>query len=192
MVADFLRPETKLPTHRLVVNGIGDADVSAEALLAAQRVFESSVFPILNKPERVLATSRAKNADRLAVVPGLVTAKTSTFRYQQLADDDGLQDLVDAGFSFPLLLRVPGYHMGQHFVRVDEPSKLRSSVAQLPGEGRGGAELLAIEYLNARGADGCARKYRVMMVDGQLYPLHPGHLGELEDLLLQRGHGGTS
>jgi hypothetical protein len=32
--------------------------------------------------------------------------------------------------------------------------------------------LLVIEYLNARGADGNARKFRVMMIDGQIYPLH--------------------
>jgi len=31
---------------------------------------------------------------------------------------------------------------------------------------------MAIEYLDARGADGWVRKYRVMMVGGQLYPLH--------------------
>jgi hypothetical protein len=37
----------------------------------------------------------------------------------------------------------------------------------LPGE-----EFLAIEYLDARGADGMARKYRVMMIDGALHPLH--------------------
>jgi hypothetical protein len=40
-------------------------------------------------------------------------------------------------------------------------------MAQLPGE-----ELLAIDYLDARGADGMARKYRVMIIDGALYPLH--------------------
>jgi tetratricopeptide (TPR) repeat protein len=172
VVADFLQPETKLPAHRLVVNGIGDADVSSEALQTAQKVFDGSVVPVLNRPERVLATGRAANADRLAGVSGLVTAKTATFPYEQLAGKDGVQCLTDAGFSFPLLLRVPGYHMGQHFVRVDEASGLGPNVAQLPGEGRAGAELLAIEYLDARGADGCARKYRVMMVDGQLYPLH--------------------
>jgi hypothetical protein len=32
--------------------------------------------------------------------------------------------------------------------------------------------LLAIDYLDARGADGMARKYRVMIIDGMLYPLH--------------------
>jgi hypothetical protein len=29
-----------------------------------------------------------------------------------------------------------------------------------------------IEYLDARGKDGKARKYRVMMIGGQIYPLH--------------------
>ncbi len=29
-----------------------------------------------------------------------------------------------------------------------------------------------MQYLDARGADGLARKYRVMMIDGKLYPLH--------------------
>jgi hypothetical protein len=29
-----------------------------------------------------------------------------------------------------------------------------------------------IEYLNARGRDGKARKYRVIIIDGQIYPLH--------------------
>jgi hypothetical protein len=32
--------------------------------------------------------------------------------------------------------------------------------------------LLAIEYLDARGRDGNARKYRVMMIGGRCYPLH--------------------
>ena len=29
-----------------------------------------------------------------------------------------------------------------------------------------------IEYLDARGSDGSARKYRVMMIDRQIYPMH--------------------
>jgi hypothetical protein len=35
-----------------------------------------------------------------------------------------------------------------------------------------GGELLVIEYLDARGQDGNARKYRVMMIGGKLFPLH--------------------
>jgi hypothetical protein len=38
---------------------------------------------------------------------------------------------------------------------------LPDAVSELPGD-----ELLVIQYLDARGADGKSRKYRVMMVDG--------------------------
>ncbi len=42
-----------------------------------------------------------------------------------------------------------------------------AAVAELPGK-----DVSAIEYLDAREDDSCARKYRVMIVDGRLYPLH--------------------
>jgi hypothetical protein len=92
--------------------------------------------------------------------------------HELLSGQTGPATLNQRGFTFPLLLRAPGFHMGQHFVRVESPAELAVAVAELPGSGRYGAELLAIEYLDARGADGHARKYRVMMVGGRLYPLH--------------------
>jgi hypothetical protein len=95
-----------------------------------------------------------------------------TFPYGLLAGQDGLAALAGRGFTFPLLLRTPGFHMGQHFVRVESPAALASAVAGLPGSGNPEAEVMAIEYLDARGADGNARKYRVMTVGGRSYPLH--------------------
>ena len=40
-----------------------------------------------------------------------------------------------------------------------------------------GDDLLAIEYLDARGPDGMARKYRVMFIDGVALPAAPGDFG---------------
>jgi hypothetical protein len=40
-------------------------------------------------------------------------------------------------------------------------------MASLPGP-----ELLVIQYLDARDGQGLARKYRAMIVDGRVYPLH--------------------
>jgi len=64
-------------------------------------------------------------------------------------------------------VRPPGFHTGRHFVRVDGHAALREAATALPGD-----TLLAIAYLDARGPDGMARKYRVMCIDGVLYPLH--------------------
>ena len=75
--------------------------------------------------------------------------------------------MADHGFAFPLLLRAPGFHTGLHFLRVENFESLPEALAELPGQ-----ELIVMQYLDARGADGKSRKYRVMLVDGQIYPLH--------------------
>jgi phosphoserine aminotransferase len=75
--------------------------------------------------------------------------------------------LAEQGLRFPFLLRSPGFHTGEHFLRVESPQGLRAALVQLPGE-----DFLALEYLDARGADGKTRKYRVMMIGGELMPLH--------------------
>ncbi len=172
LIADFFPPAAPLPPHQLVVNGIGDPDVAADALDAAQTLLARSTAPILNPPAAVLASSRCRNAVRLSAISGVVTPRTASFPYPVLAGPEAVQVLEIAGFHFPLLLRAPGFHMGQHFVRVESESDLAAAVAELPGAGRPQAELLAIEYLDARAADGFSRKYRVMMVGGKLYPLH--------------------
>jgi tetratricopeptide (TPR) repeat protein len=172
VVADFFDLKDPLPEHRLIVNGIGDVDVSQEALIAAEALLAHSSAPVLNHPAAVRATGRCENAARLRDLPGVVAPATQMFAYSLLASADGAPALVEHGFTFPILLRVPGFHMGEHFVDVQSAEALADAVAGLPGAGRSNAQLLAIQYLDARGSDGSFRKYRVMMIDGQLYPLH--------------------
>ncbi len=167
VVADFYDGMPRLPPHRLIVNGIGDADVSAAALIAAESLTAAASVPVLNPPSAVLATGRCQNALRLGALAGVTTPATATFPHALLAGPDGAAALLRNGFTFPLLLRAPGFHMGRHFVRVDSPEELPAAVAELPGP-----DLLAMEYLDASGHDGLVRKFRVMMVDGELYPLH--------------------
>ncbi len=57
--------------------------------------------------------------------------------------------------------------MGKHFLRLETASELTAALAELPGE-----ELIFMQYLDSRGADGNVRKYRVLMIDGRLYPVH--------------------
>jgi tetratricopeptide (TPR) repeat protein len=172
VVADFFSARTPLPEHQLIFNGICDVEVASEALYAAESILARSSAPVLNRPAAVLATSRCENALRMANLPGVRTAKTMLYPYSLLAGDEGPAVLADDGFQFPLLLRVPGFHMGNHFIEVTDAGSLAAQVATLPGAGQPDANLLAIEYLDARGADGCFRKYRAIFVDGQIYPLH--------------------
>jgi glutathione synthase/RimK-type ligase-like ATP-grasp enzyme len=122
---------------------------------------------VINDPRAVMKTGRTDNAVRLGVLPGVVTPKTIPIERDLLAGSRGSISVADLGFSFPLLLRSPGYHTGRNFIFVEKASELAAAAADLPGD-----ELLVIEYLDARGGDGNARKYRVMMIGGRIYPLH--------------------
>jgi hypothetical protein len=153
LYADFFDPDDSLPLHALIVNAIGDADLCDAALANAERIVTRSAAPVINPPAMVRATGRETVARRLAALPGVIAPR--------------IRRLSRADLPYPLLLRAAGYHTGQHFVRVETPAALAEAAASLPD-----ADPLAIEYLDARGPDGMARKYRVMFIDGVAYPLH--------------------
>jgi hypothetical protein len=156
---EFFAPIPPLPPHAVVVNAIGDPDRSAIALARAEELVALTDAPVINPPGRIWATGRVENARRLAGVPGVIAPDTRLLsRAALLAADD---------LRFPLLLRAPGFHTGQHFLPVADRAALPAAAAALPGE-----RVLAIDYLDARGPDGMARKYRVMFIDGVAYPLH--------------------
>ncbi len=158
LYADFFDETAPLPPHEIVVNAIGDAEICGEALRRASRLLAGSSAPLINPPDRVSRTSREENAARLRAIPGLVSPRIELLTRAEL----------QAGrLRFPILVRTPGCHTGQNFLRVETEADLETAAAALPGE-----SLLAIELLDARGTDGLARKYRAMFIDGQIYPLH--------------------
>jgi len=181
--ADFYSATAPLPPHALVMNAIGDADLCAAALAGAAKLLAQSAAPVINAPERVHLTGRRDNAQRLGALPDVIAPRIEA---------RCAAELLSAGtLHYPLLLRRPGFHTGRYFTYVADREGLAAAVAELStarargGGAPGGAgvpagvapgvareELLAIQYLDARGADGLVRKYRVMFVDGTMYPLH--------------------
>ncbi|MHB8177118.1 MAG: ATP-grasp domain-containing protein [Vulcanimicrobiaceae bacterium] len=164
---EFYDVRLPLPPHALVFNAIGDAERCEEALRAATRLLKATDAPVINAPQAVLATGRIANAARLDALPGVTAPKIISVSRGALSESAIGELLAKVGLKWPILLRSPGFHMGRHFALVNAPGDLEAAVAQLPGE-----HLAVMEYLDARGADGCWRKYRVMIVDGKLYPLH--------------------
>jgi glutamate/tyrosine decarboxylase-like PLP-dependent enzyme/glutathione synthase/RimK-type ligase-like ATP-grasp enzyme len=167
VATEFYEPTTPLPPHQLIVNAIGDADVAGAALAGAEALLAHSTAPVINSPAAVMATGRCAIAERLASAPGVVTAKTMTLPRESLAAAKAGRALARHGFRFPLLVRTPGFHGGENLLRVETSARLPEALAELPGN-----DLTVMEFLDARWADGKTRKYRVMMIDGALYPLH--------------------
>jgi glutathione synthase/RimK-type ligase-like ATP-grasp enzyme len=122
---------------------------------------------VINPPAAVLRTGRAANSRRLSEIPGVVAPVIVNLPRAVLGSAGAIDALENSRLRFPLLLRAPGFHNGANFLRVENAGALEAAVSELPGD-----ELTAIQYLDARGADGKYRKYRVMMIGGWLYPLH--------------------
>jgi hypothetical protein len=167
VVADFLDPSLPLPAHRVVFNAIGDADLCSTALAAAVRLIKKTRAPVINDPLTVSKTGRIAVAQRFRALRGVVTPRMLAMPRTTLSGPGGADAICGRGFTFPLLLRSPGFHTGHNFVLVESASELAAAAGHLPGD-----DLLAIEYLGASGHDGNARKYRLMIVDGRIYPMH--------------------
>lgn len=167
IVADFFDPAQPLPPHRMIVNAIGDADLCGAALKSAMAIVARTKAPVVNAPSAVLVTGRAENAARLSDIPGLITPVTVSVSKDSLAKSDAHSVIADMGFSYPFLLRSPGFHIGRYFNFIANESDLTAAVATLPGK-----SLALIRYLDARAADRKIRKFRVMIIDGKLYPAH--------------------
>jgi glutathione synthase/RimK-type ligase-like ATP-grasp enzyme len=165
--AEYFDSSSALPDHDVVFNAVGDADLCGSVLDAVSNITARSSASVINPPYLIRDTGREANAGRLAALRDVVVPRTTLLSRASLEVSDAPALLAQQAFHFPLLLRSPGFHTGQNFARVESADALPDAVHGLPGDA-----LLAIEYLDARGADGMARKYRVMFIGGTFYPLH--------------------
>lgn len=167
MTVEYFDDTLPLPPHQLVLNAIGDADICQDGLEIANRLMENTQAPILNHPRGVAQTGRLTNARRLGRLPGVVAPRMAVISKVEVDSGIAWQRLADEGLAFPLLLRPPGFHGGNYFVRVESQDQFKSAFADLPGENQ-----LVIEFLDSRSQDNLFRKYRVMIIDGSFYPVH--------------------
>jgi len=162
-VPEGFRAGMTLPPHDVVFNGIGDADRCRKSLERVRTLLDASAANVINAPERVLATGRAATAGRLGAIHGVVAPRTEGLARAAITVDA----LRERGWTYPLLLRAPGYQAGRYFERVDDPAALEDALARVPGD-----LLFVIDFLDTRSVGGGVRKYRVLFIDGRLYPVH--------------------
>ena len=167
LLSEYFDPETPLPAHSLIVNLIGDADLSRAGLDAAEALLSRTTSPVINHPALVRPTGRLVNARRLSVIPNVRTPRMVLLAKKVLLAPIAAKVIAEHGIEFPLLLRSPGFHTGQYFISVTSPENLAEAVAGLPG-----TDLLVMQVLDASNRHGDKHKFRVMFVDGELYPLH--------------------
>jgi len=167
LVAEYFDLAQPLPPHDIVFNAVGDADICGPALDVVRTLVARTTKPVINQPDAVAATTRVENADRLGILPDVRTPQTVELDRATLAGPDGPAALANHGFDFPLLLRAPGFHTGEHFERIENQADVAAAANRMPGD-----RILAIEFIDVRGEDALIRKYRAIFVGDAIEPLH--------------------
>lgn len=165
LVAEYIDQAGEIPPCDVVFHAVGDADRCSEALHALMKGRDLGAARMLNLPRHVARTTRAENAARLGGLEHVVTARTAALTRTAFANIEAV--LKDARIEFPLIVRALGYHTGEHCERVENPARLRAAIERMPGD-----DFLVAQFLDVTDADGWIKKYRVMVIGGELYPVH--------------------
>ena len=175
VTGDNLLTYRGLPKFDIVVNSIADADREGRSLATAAAFLDTkSKKPVINRPERVLPTTRDGNAARLNDVDGVAFPKTTRLSTADQSPQDVMDVLDRRGFLLPILVREPGSQTGRTFEMVKTPKALFDYVAAMDGDA-----LYAIQYIDERMRGKTLfsrsfkyfRKMRVFFIDGRLYPV---------------------
>ena len=156
-----------LPQHDLVINGIGDADSAQAELQQLCAILTEHTTPVINPPHQMLQTKRLDIARRLAEIPGIRTPHMLELSPELTRSPNLLSHLTKHEIIFPFLLRLPSYHAGRFFYKIDDAATLAEALKNFPD-----LPLLAIEYIDTRGTQEYFHKYRMLSIDHQLYPVH--------------------
>jgi tetratricopeptide (TPR) repeat protein len=163
--------ETVLDKHTpgidadLVLNLVADEDQSDKVLHAIADFLDVLGRPVLNHPCKILATSRDAIAARLAHIESARIPRTIRFTKNDLlvaADSVDVHDL-----SYPLLIRAAGTHGGDAFEQIHSGREIRAFA-----EAHDSDHYYLTKYIDYRSADGYFRKYRLIFVDGDIFPYH--------------------
>lgn len=167
VLAESYTPELFLPDHDVIFQAIGDTELCVRGAEIARQIAARSNAPIINNPDFIVHTSREENSERFRKLENVVTPLTKTFDRELLKGEGADAFLHEQGFTYPVLMRSPGYFNGHYFEKIESKDDIARVVESLPGN-----QLIVIQYIDTMRADGTIRKYRVMGIDKKLYPVH--------------------
>jgi Tfp pilus assembly protein PilF/glutathione synthase/RimK-type ligase-like ATP-grasp enzyme len=152
-----------IPPFDIVFSAIADADRGERYVADATALIGRFDRPVLNPPERILATRRDRVATALADIPGLAVPATRRLARAELAPWAAAQ----SSFARPQVVRPIGSHGGEGLERLEQPSELTRYLESMPFD-----TYYLSDYWDFRSDDGHFRKYRLIFVDGEVYPYH--------------------
>jgi len=162
--------QSEITFHRqpsLIFNQIADADSHAGSLKrCAELCRQLDGVPVINHPDKVLATTRDLVSAALQGIPEVRMPRT--VRARPLTPDQVFEAAGASGIDLPLLVRLPGFHNGRNMVLLRSRADY-DLLHALPFDGR---EFYLTEFIDYRNHKGVYTKTRIAMLDGEPYFRH--------------------
>ena len=154
---NFRESVKQLGHYDLIINCIADMEVCANALTLLTQ-FEHFDNELINPPSAILNTSRVDIYQQLSSL-SLKIADTNIFH--------GNAQFANYNSGFPALVRPLGSSTGIGLVKLEDKESLDQYLSQSSGE-----VLNICPFIDFQSRDGLYRKYRVFVIDGEIYPEH--------------------
>lgn len=149
----------RLPEYDVVWNAIAESPEAAPYLALAGYVMAGQNKPALNAPDRILATARILLPHTLAATGAIVAA---TSEIPRTSIENG-----ELPFPLPVIIRPVGSHAGLGLERLERPDDFAPYALRTPSH-----RYFVSPFVDYSSSDGFFRKYRIVFVDGEPYPVH--------------------
>ncbi len=145
----------------LIFNQIADADTHRGSLERCIELCSRVSVPVINRPERVLQTTRDRISELLQGIPGVIMPRT--LRFQPLSPEAVFEHAAAEEIDFPFIVRVAGDHAGKSMVLV-KGREDNDALHVFPLDGR---DFYLTEYVDCRTRAGLYDKQRFVVIGGE-------------------------
>ncbi len=150
---------TKKPS--LIFNEIADADTHRGALERCMELCSQVDTAVINRPEKILRTSRDRVSELLQGIPGVTMPKA--VRFNPRSPQDVFEGAESENFDLPFIVRVAGDHDGKSMIRVSSRDDYHA-LHVYPFDGR---DFYLTEYVDYKDEAGLYHKQRIVVVEGE-------------------------
>lgn len=167
MILGGINPKSfHIDPNDFAFNHISDPDLNSKALDEAIEIIEKNNIHCLNHPTLVKNLTRDGFYQQYGDTDGLVIPKTLRVKPGYCRD---IQTIIEKGeIQLPAIFRPAGGQDGQNMFLL----RSLEDIKELECFAFNGQEYYLIEFHDYRNSDNFYRKYRLIWIDGKIYPRH--------------------
>lgn len=149
----------------VIFNQISDADTHSISLNKLEHISSIHNIPIINKPLKILNTSRDKVYDILKDLNSVIIPKT--IKFAPLNPQDIEKTISKENFTYPIILRSVGTRGGISMKLIKD----KKSLYELYDIALDGSSFYLSQYYNYKEEEKFI-KYRIVIIDGEVFIRH--------------------